>query len=183
MPLSLLYCGATGQTAVSLQNTLKLGNASQTLVAKEFHTFLGPFEHDSSIRLANAIFLRPDYHIQRDYAKLARHKFYATVTHLNFANPTKAALEINSLIKRKTNGTIKNVIISPATLKKDTILLVVNSIHINETWLHQFNKLDVSSLSIFFPNGCRFSSSSDIKKSEMMHITVYLLMDSWVFFF
>lgn len=156
-----------------MQNNLQLGSIiTEKIVENEFHSLLKHFQGNSSINIANGIYVNQNYGIKSVFANIAKQKFYTTIRNLNFSNEFDSLNEINDVVNLKTNGGISSVI-SPKDLNDTSSIIITSAVYFNGPWLYQFENLNPQSLSIFFPSGCSFSSPSDIQHINMMHITVY----------
>lgn len=162
--LTLLWLGATGQTATKLQAGLKLGTSSNTVVGNEFNTLLRQLQNGTAVELANAIYVMKGYQIQPNYKSIVTKQFYSVIQPLNFANNVQSADTINSWVSQKTHDKITNLI-SADMLDSLTRLVLVNAIYFNGTWVNRFTSVNNGP---FYSNGC---DKSAVDK-QMMHVSV-----------
>lgn len=168
--LAMMYCGAEGETATELQDGLVLGNFSQQGVANNFNTLLQPFQSNTDLDIANAIYLMKGFRIQPNYQTIVTQKFYSSINLLNFANSKKSANTINQWVEQETHDKIKNLV-SAQDFNAATRLVLVNAIYFNGTWQHKFTSTNQMP---FYTNGCA-SGANGIEQTEMMHVSVKIL--------
>lgn len=139
--LSMLYAGATGETAKSLQTALNLPNAQRT--ADEYHKFLLYISKISSVTFnaANKIFIRDKLYIKEDIQAFLENKYFSPAQNLNFANNDESLKAINKWVESKTNKMIKDLV-KPGMLDPNTSIILVNAMYFQGIWLYKFPKIE-----------------------------------------
>nr|AEX63108.1 uncharacterized serpin-like protein [Moumouvirus Monve] len=127
--LSILHLGALNKTNNELINLLKYKYNFDDL------EYIKNIFNDDSIKMSNLFLINNNYKINEEYVDLVRNlvKFISQ----NFENPEIISNKVNNFIEQKTNGLIKNVI-NPSDIKKDMILILVNTIFFKSKWLKPF---------------------------------------------
>lgn len=156
--LSLLYCGAKGNTATAMQNVLQLSDlATVQDVANNFYYLLLPFENSGLIQIANGIYVNDEYELRSAYEVIAEQQFFSTVSSVNFTENDAAAQTINDYVSGATHGKITDLI-SADSLKPDTGLVAVNAIYFNGRWATKFSNSDTKSGTTFYTSNTTTTS-------------------------
>lgn len=164
--LSLLYCGATGKTAATMQSVLQLGtDLTREDVANNFYYLLLPFKNNRLVNVANGIFVNNEYELLTAYESIADQQFFTTVSIVNFTENVAAAQTINNYVSGQTNGQITNLI-SSTNLSADTGMVAVNAIDFNGDWISKFPKSKTVSGTKFY------TSITTSRLVDMMHTSV-----------
>lgn len=137
--LSLTYNAAEGETANELAKGLKLSGTTKDEAAKSFHELMKSLQDDSSLKIANAIYVMKGYNIEPSYEKTAVDKYYSAISSLDFNHNVESAKTINTWVESKTNNKIKDLI-SPDILDGLTRAVLVNAIYFKGFWKNQFKK-------------------------------------------
>lgn len=166
--LSMLACGAQGNTATEMQNALRLGNLTTKSIASNFDTLLTPFQSNSILHIANAIYVMKGYDIRPSYQTIVEQKFYSQICSINFANSQKAANTINEFVEQETHDKIKNLV-SAQDFNQRSRLALINAIYFNGTWQHKFTP--AASKLPFYTNGCG-SNAKSVQQTQMMKVSV-----------
>ncbi|MHC4099826.1 MAG: serpin family protein [Planctomycetota bacterium] len=91
------------------------------------------------LSLANALFVMLGYPLVPSYQDMLRDFFAAEISPVDFEAPDSAAGRINAWVSEHTEGRITSLI-SPAELKPDTRLLLVNTVYFLASWLDPFEE-------------------------------------------
>ncbi|XP_050093560.1 antichymotrypsin-2-like isoform X1 [Anopheles aquasalis] len=138
--LSLAAMGAGGLTAEEMFGGLRYGKADQKQrVADWYGRLMRQLASDSSIAVANTLYVKEGYTVKRSFNDVATSSFQSEVHELNFAQNQAAAKTINDWVERKTNNKIKNLI-APDMLDDFTRMVLVNAVHFKGSWTYKFNE-------------------------------------------
>lgn len=154
--MSLLYCGADGETANIMQRLIFINGSAKSL-ANEYHGYLEPFQNNKHVHVANCIFIRNGYQIQSEFQQIAQNDFYSTAQSVNFANQIAAANQINNYVANETNNQITNLVQSNQ-MTSDTEMILVNALHFKGQWTHMFSKQSTKSVPFFTGGDCKTST-------------------------
>lgn len=132
--------GANGKTFEELHLGLHLSD-DKMANANNFHDFGKLLEKSvgqSTLTIANRIYVQNDFDINQQFKEVATQKFASNIEALNFAESDSSASTINKFVKEKTNGRIENLI-QPDMLDSLTRMALVNTIYFKGVWKYQFD--------------------------------------------
>ncbi|AVL94588.1 serine proteinase inhibitor [Moumouvirus australiensis] len=127
--LSLLHLGALDKTNNELVKLLKYKYSLDDL------DYIKNIFNDESIKMSNLFIINDKYKINKEYIDLVNN--LAKFIFENFTDSDIISNKVNNFIEQKTNGLIKNVI-TPSDIKKDMILVLVNTIYFKSKWSKPF---------------------------------------------
>ncbi|XP_035911643.1 serine protease inhibitor 42Dd-like isoform X4 [Anopheles stephensi] len=161
--LSLAAMGASGPTAEEMYSVLQYGtpNEKQT-VADNYRRLMTRLATDSTVNVANKVYVMQDYAIKSAFNAIATESFQSEAEAVNFAESEVAAKKINGWVEQKTNNKIKDLI-SPDALDELSRMVLVNAVHFKGTWTYQFDP----QLTRPFPF---WTSETESKNVPMMNI-------------
>ncbi|XP_049544533.1 antichymotrypsin-2-like [Anopheles darlingi] len=137
--LSLVAMGAGGLTAEEMFGGLRYGKADRKeQVADWYGRLMRQLANDSSIAVANTLYVKEGYNVKRSFHDVATGSFQSEVHELNFAQNEAAAKTINNWVEKQTSNKIKDLI-APDMLDEFTRMVLVNAVHFKGTWKYQFN--------------------------------------------
>ncbi|XP_059177961.1 serpin B4-like isoform X2 [Physella acuta] len=151
--LSMTSLGARGETATEMAETLgvsSLGPAVHTIY-KELITQLNS-NTDVEINTGNAIFVNPRYTIVPQFITDVRDYYFAKADNFDLSAPGGPEEKINDYISRATKNTIMNTL-EKGFIKRNTVMLLVNTLFFNGTWESQFPKYNTRSERFYKPGG------------------------------
>jgi serpin B len=91
----------------------------------------------STIKIANSVWVNENVDLNVDYVDSIKKKISeAEFQKINFAAP-KAVDLINEWVSNKTEGHIKTIF---GSLSPSVLLVLLNAVYFNGTWVHQFDK-------------------------------------------
>uniref|UniRef100_A0A182FD25 Serpin domain-containing protein n=2 Tax=Anopheles albimanus TaxID=7167 RepID=A0A182FD25_ANOAL len=138
--LSLVAMGAGGLTAEEMFGGLRFGKVDQKQrVADWYGRLMKQLANDTSIAVANTLYVKEGYNVKRSFLEVATSSFQSEAHELNFAQNVAAAKTINDWVETKTNNKIKNLI-APDMLDGHTRMVLVNAVHFKGSWTYQFNE-------------------------------------------
>jgi len=138
MALGMTYNGARGTTKNAMQNTLEIND----LTLKEFNEsykslieLLMSLDSKVQFLIANSIWYRQNFNVEKEFIDLNKTFFNAEVTALDFNKP-EAVNIINGWVNDKTNGKIKKIIDNIEPL---VVMFLINAIYFKGTWTYEFD--------------------------------------------
>lgn len=170
--LSLLFCGTAPNTATSIESALFISDDSRPQIAQEFHDVLLPFQHNSLVHMATAIYVDDQYELVPAYQQMASTQFFTNVSTMNFGQSQTAAATINANVARETNNVITNFV-DPVWLNGQTELVLVNAIYFNGLWKHKFSQIITQNVT--FLNDMDRCKPAEFPV-DMMNVKVYTNM-------
>lgn len=139
--LALLSQGANGNTFDELNKGLHL-TGDKVSTANQFHEYYGLLKKavgQSTLSIANQIYVQNGYKINANFKDTAVQKFMSGIESLNFAEKDQSAKTINHFVEEKTKEKIKDLI-KPDMLSSDTRMVLVNAIYFKGDWEYKFDK-------------------------------------------
>jgi len=139
--LSMLLNGADGETAAEMRSALQLDGLTPAAVNQGWADLITTAQYGKNpeLQIADSLWLKKGVPFVPAFLDLNRDYFAADVDELQ-PDPVTAADEINAWVEERTAGKIKQLI-SPEMLTPDTLLTLVNTIHLKVRWEH-FDKKD-----------------------------------------
>lgn len=155
-PLSLYYAmalagsGAEGVTAAQILNSLGIGDQEQLAdqCRKLYQAIyyqqqrkkvrlesVGEGGYDSTVRLANSLWISDRLRINEEYQKLAASDFFASSYRVDFTGEA-AGRRIGDWIAEQTNGVLNPQI----ELDSDTRMVILNTLYFYGGWIDAFDK-------------------------------------------
>lgn len=135
--LAMIRMGASGESAIELDQVLDFTSQATETVAENFHTMLAKYENSSVLQIANRIYVAKDYELEENYNEILLTKFFSAAENLDFHEIGKTVSIINNWIESKTNNLIRNLA-KPGTIPVDTRLFLVSAIHFKGCWEEPF---------------------------------------------
>lgn len=123
-----------------------------------------------TIDIANAAFLQHGYPFESDYLDAVGSSYGPVLREVDFMpDPDRVAHEINDFVADATNDQIVDLI-ADGTIKRDTVLALVNALYVKASWLETFDEsattdqpfttLDDSTVDVALMNGTSSSSAT-----------------------
>ncbi len=155
-PLSLYYalalagCGAEGGTAAQIYQNLGVENreelADQCQKLYEWYDCreqwdkkrmekYGEGGFDSTIRLANSLWISEHLDVRKEYQEMAKEQFFASSYGVDFADPATGK-RMGEWIAEKTNGVMEPQI----ETDPDILLSIVNTLYFYGGWVNPFSE-------------------------------------------
>lgn len=188
-PLSLYYalamagCGADGETAAQIMDSLGVQDQSQLSgqCRKLYQWFYYDGQHrksrnqeykeedDSSIELANSLWISNQLKLKKDYRKMAAAQFFASSYQVDFTS-REAGVQMGKWISQETDGVMQPEL----QLSSDTMMAILNTLYfyggwkgafsVAETADDNFTKTDGSQVTCSFMN--RVDNSGRFRKGD-----------------
>lgn len=136
-----MYSSANGATYEQMKQSLYL-NDNKTFTANQFYEinrFLENNGEETSLLIANQIYVNERYTLNETFQSVAAKKFSCGFESLNFDKNIEAARNINDFVAEKTKCQIKDFI-HPDMIGKETSVILMNAIYFKGSWEQKFDK-------------------------------------------
>jgi serpin B len=140
MALGMTYNGAAGSTEDAMRSTLEYGSLTNDEVNESYKSLIGllrGLDPEVVFQIANSIWYKHGYPIEKDFIDLNIKYFDALVKEMNFADPGAAGI-INGWVYDNTNGRIEEIVQSP--IDPSIVMFLINAIYFKGTWTYEFEK-------------------------------------------
>jgi len=162
MALTMTYNGANGETKEAMAKTLELSDMSIDNVNDSYAGLIELLTHldpDVTFEIANSIWFRQGYEIEKEFIDINHSCFHAQVRNLNFSAPDAADI-INAWVDDNTSGKIKEIVSKP--IDPLMVMFLINAIYFYGDWTYPFKAKDTQD--------DEFTLLDDAKTScKMMH--------------
>lgn len=145
-PLSLYYAlaltaaGTAGHTKDEFQSLLGLDDmAALSSQSGKLYRLLYTNNDVTKLKLTNSLWLNEGFNVNDAYTAQAVNQFYAWIYKADFTDPA-SAVAAAKWIAENTNGAIEPQL----TLKRDTMMLIINTIYFYDEWQEAFNKAETA---------------------------------------
>ncbi|HRF60520.1 MAG TPA: serpin family protein [Fimbriimonadaceae bacterium] len=150
--LTMTYNGARGETRTAMAKTLGLGNLSTDAVNagnKDLRAVLLGADPKVNLDVANSLWIRQGYEIEKPFLDLNRTYFDAKITNLDFASPN-AAETINDWVSAATRTRIPKIV---DEIRRDSVMFLINAVYFKGSWQEPFEKEATQDGDFYSPNG------------------------------
>jgi serine protease inhibitor len=147
MALGMTRNGAANATLADMTTTLGFEGQNETEINESYKYIVETFANldpDVKLQIANSIWYRNNFVVEQPFVQANQQYFDATVTPLDFSDPTAADI-INAWVNEKTNELIPKII---DEIPVDARMYLVNAVYFKGVWKYKFNK-DLSALKPF----------------------------------
>jgi serpin B len=143
--LSMILTGAQGRTATEMRSTLGLGALPLGKVDQAWADLIASAQagRKPAVQVANSLWLKDGVPFDPAFLKTNRDYFAAGSRALP-DDHAAAARAVNSWVANHTNGVIKKIV-EPSYFNAQTILALVNTVHLKSAWETPFSADDTSS--------------------------------------
>jgi len=152
LALAMTYNGADGETKTAMEKTLKVNGLSTEDINTSYHDLveaLKSLDPKVLLEIANAIFYRQDFDVEKDFVTVNEHYYNAEVTPLDFGSPS-ATETINGWVAEHTNQKIKTIL---DKVSRDHVMFLLNAIYFKGIWEKEFNDEGTEKLPFYLENG------------------------------
>ncbi|HLQ99569.1 MAG TPA: serpin family protein [Sphingobacterium sp.] len=153
MVLAMTANGSKESTLSGMTEALRLGSFSQeernSFYQKAFHNLkiLDPKTH---IQVANSIWHKDDFSVEKSFLDMNKKYFQATVQGLDFSRP-ESAETINEWVRENTQNKIDGII--DGQIPQDMMLYLVNALYFKGEWMDKFNTDKTQKANFHLKNG------------------------------
>jgi serpin B len=137
--LSMILNGARGGTAVEMRRTLGLGSLPLSVIDQSWADLIAEAQagDEPAIQIANSLWLKSGVPFDQTFLDVNRDYFAAAPQALP-ADPVAAADAINHWTEERTGGLIERIV-DPSYFDAQTIMALVNAVHLKTTWAAPFD--------------------------------------------
>lgn len=155
LALAMTYNGAEGETKTAMEKTLKKHGLTADEINASYKTLVNALKSlDSKVilEIANAIYYRDNFDVEKNFVSLNSEYYNAEVTPLDFNATGEALATINGWVAEKTHNKIEHIIneISPAH-----VMFLLNAIYFKGIWQKEFNEKSTIDQEFLLDNGNR----------------------------
>jgi serine protease inhibitor len=162
MALGMTMNGASGATLDSMRQTLAFAGLTEHDINSSYRTLMNllrGIDPGVKFQVANSIWARQDFEVERPFADTNKYYFDAEVTSLNFSDAT-AGPTINNWVKTNTNGKIPKIV--PEPVPTDVVMYLINAIYFKGSWRQKFDPKQTQEQPFTLADGSK-------KQVELMH--------------
>ena len=168
--LSMTYNGADKDTKQAMANTLGFANFSQEEI-NDYNLSLtnALLSADENVRMeiANSIWYRKKYVIEKDFIDINKKYFNAEVEEANFDDPKTVDI-INNWCSDKTHGKINKII---DQIPSDAIMYLINAIYFLASWQYAFDKTQTTETQFWLEDGSYKMHQQMSLQAELFYYT------------
>lgn len=173
MALAMVHEGCDGESRRVLAEALGYPGKPDGEMAKAFADLMAVFNGRtvSTVRMANAVYVRPDVKVLKPFSDTVTGTFGAHLKAIDLNSP-ESVREINEWASRQTGGMIPTFIDRPEMLSEDLLVRILNAVYFDGLWETPFDADDTSPADFHPETGETF-------KVPMMSGKVESELDSW----
>ncbi len=137
--LLMTYNGADGTTAEDMKTTMGLTNLSTEEINNCYKTLVNELvtnDRKVELSIANSMWFDKNVFVYPEFIKTLEDSYNAEVECVDFSDASTVS-EINSWVKKKTNGLIDKII---DNFQADEIMALLNAVYFNGKWHFDFDK-------------------------------------------
>jgi len=154
--LSMLYSGASGETARQIKNVLHtIHNPEEIMpVSNQLFQDLNSNlnQYPNKFKVANAIFPAFGLNLKKEYLEQFQKGDFGELIPVDFSDTENTKNAINAWVDGITQGKIKDLI-SPGILDAITRIVLVNAVYQYAKWMYEFEEHLNSEQTFFSPTG------------------------------
>jgi serine protease inhibitor len=150
LALAMTYNGAETTTREAMENALRLKGFTREEINVAYQSLvkeLASLDPKVLLSIANSIYYRKDFLVEKDFVDLNKKFYDAEVSPLDFASPSAVEV-INGWVKTKTNGKITEIL---KEITPNQVMFLLNAIYFKGIWAKEFNKKMTADLP-FYPS-------------------------------
>jgi serine protease inhibitor len=139
LALAMTYNGAAATTMEAMENTLRLKGFTREEINTAYQSLVGQLaslDPKVLLSIANSIYYRDDFHVEKDFVDLNKKFYDAEVSALDFASPSAVGV-INGWVNTKTKGKIPEIL---KEITPNQVMFLLNAIYFKGIWAKEFNK-------------------------------------------
>lgn len=145
MLLGMLMNGADGETLAQMQQVTGFEDDATieeiNAYYKQLIEVLPALDTETTVRLANGIWVREDFPVIEDFIQACKQSFEAEAKNVPTFVDNNVLNEINRFAAQHTNNLIKQVI-DPSMVDENTAMALVNALYFKAKWQDKFKKAD-----------------------------------------
>ncbi|TVQ46654.1 MAG: serpin family protein [Gloeocapsa sp. DLM2.Bin57] len=168
--LSMLYNGATGETAREMREVLHTKDLDLEMINRQNQTIrdiLTDIDPQVQLAIANSLWLKKDFSFQAEFLSNNQTFYNAQISELDFSSP-EAVVTINNWVNENTAGKITKIIdeIDEAIDR----LCLINAVYFKGDWTYQFNPQKTTERAFYLTNGQEVSVEMMSQKSRFYYL-------------
>ena len=145
MLLGMLMNGADGETLAQMRQVTGFEDDATieeiNAYYKQLIDVLPALDTETTVRLANGIWVREDFPVIEDFIQACKQSFEAEAKNVPTFVDNNVLNEINRFAAQHTNNLIKQVI-DPSMVDENTAMALVNALYFKAKWQDKFKKAD-----------------------------------------
>ncbi|MBO4577632.1 MAG: serpin family protein [Paludibacteraceae bacterium] len=145
MLLGMLMNGADGETLAQMRQVTGFEDDATieeiNAYYKQLIEVLPALDTETTVRLANGIWVREDFPVIEDFIQACKQSFEAEAKNVPTFVDNNVLNEINRFAAQHTNNLIKQVI-DPSMVDENTAMALVNALYFKAKWQDKFKKAD-----------------------------------------
>ena len=152
LALAMTYNGANGETKTAMEKTLKVYGLTPDEINKSYQTLVKALKNlDKKVilEIANAIFYREGFQVEKDFVSINNNYYDAKVSALDFGSPN-AVKTINNWVADKTNDKIETIL---DNITSEQVMFLLNAIYFKGPWKSKFEKKNTVKNDFHLENG------------------------------
>jgi serine protease inhibitor len=149
LALAMTYNGAETTTQEAMEKTLRLKGFTREEINAAYQSLvseLASLDPKVLLSIANSIYYRKDFVVEKDFVDLNKKYYDAEVSALDFASPSAVGV-INGWVNTKTKGKIPEIL---KEITPNQVMFLLNAIYFKGIWAKEFNKKATADLP-FYP--------------------------------
>lgn len=140
MALGMALNGAAGETFEDMKETLEFSGLTEDEINKSYRNvidFLESLDPKLKLEIANSIWARLGFDVEKEFLDINRSFFDAEVRQLDFGDPSTVDT-INTWVREKTHGKIESIVDFKSP---DIVMYLINAVYFNAEWTTPFDSL------------------------------------------
>jgi serpin B len=170
MALGMTLNGASGTTEEAMRSTLSFSGMTQEEINTSYHNLmelLRTLDPKVEFNIANSIWHRLGFTVEREFIETNQRYFDAIVTGLDFSSPD-ASKTINQWVDLSTKGKIKEIV--PNRIPDYVVMYLINAIYFRGTWTIEFDKNKTADAPFFLPTGTTTQAKLMLLKDTLSYV-------------
>jgi serine protease inhibitor len=154
LAIAMICNGAAGDTRTAIAKTLGAAAVTDEAFNRNNRSLLDMIEKaDAAVQMeiANALWTQSGFPIKRDFLKLNRDFYDASVKSLDFKRePENAVDTINAWVNHKTHTKIPEIL---SVVSRETVVVLTDAVYFKGRWSMPFDKKKAETRTFYLPGG------------------------------
>ncbi|WP_346863005.1 serpin family protein [uncultured Draconibacterium sp.] len=167
--LAMTYNGANNETKTAMEQTLKVYGLTPDDINKSYSNLIAALQSlDPKVvlEIANAIFYREGFSVEKDFVTINQEYYDAKVEALDFSS-ANAVKTINNWVADKTHDKIDKII---DQISGDQVMFLLNAIYFNGIWQNEFDKNDTQDRAFHMENSSTLNVATMQKTDAVPYV-------------
>ena len=168
MALGMALNGANGDTKSAIRKTLghnALSDIETNETYQSLKDFLVNLDEKVEFNVANSIWYRNDYSVEKEFIDVNKEYFSAEISALDFKAPSSINT-INNWVSQHTKGKIPTII---NNIDENAFMFLINAIYFNGTWRYQFDESSTTETPFTLSDGSSKICNMMTQYSDLMY--------------